>query len=1101
MPKEAVAMYCRAHIGLWKNLVYLTALTLLCFSIVVQAQSNLGTIRGTARDQSGAVVPNAKITVTNVATGIQTPTKTNESGEYNVEFLQPGNYTVEAQLAGFKAFARSGILVETAKLVRADVLLETGDVSQSVEVSAQSTQVDTDSSMLTTSVNNTLLTELPISNRDPRSTMALIPGSTGGSGASVNGGVARLDPYFVDGVNAVNQVYGTVNIQPNIDTVEEFRVLTNSYSAEYGSATGAVTIAVMKSGTNTFHGNLFEFWQNDILNAGNYFTHERAKLRHNQFGGTVGGPIIRNKTFFFFDMQIQKEPSTRIFNNVTVPVEAYRRGDFSSLLQSTVIGTDALGNPVQRGQIYDPFSARQVTNSAGQLVWVRDRFTGNIIPASRISNAAQKIQAFFPTPTAGGATNNYTGAGSGRNDIFDWDIKVDHNFNASNRLTARYSSHHWDQPAASVYGDSIANGPVGNHYMGTGRQSSVNYVKIFGSSATNSLILSNANQYPTRDQMGQGVISPNDLGIFGMPNGAEKVGFPTISFTNFQSIGSGAGTLFRELQNQNDLTDTFSLIKGRHNMKFGGQILLVATNNFQPSSGGLAGSFSFNLNMTNQPGFTNTGYDYASFLMGTPQNFTYTLFPDFFRTRSRAFGVFFQDDYHVSRKLTLNLGLRWDLPEWYHEAQDRSGIYSLTAGRYLQFGQNGFRRTLYNQDYNNFAPRVGFAYNLFGDDQKMVLRAGYGISYIGLQQAGSNGLLPFSPIFADGDVGRYSAVDNVNFKTTLDNIPYVRSDQFGANASSVNVYPDEQPLGYYEQWNVNIQKEIKGTLIQAGYVGSHGIRIRTGASITGAYNLNAIPVALAPVARGRFIAPYVPYPQFPSGVNYQAGIANSDYNALQIQVQRRLSHGFTFLTAFTHMKQITIGDAGYRDPVGNRNLDRGPTGNPDRFTASFSYTLPYQPWFGKSFLSNAIGGWALSGIVTLQSGSLLTVGTSTNPCVCGNSASTANISGDPNEGFTQSVDEWFNTSVFSQPEQYTIGNSGRGIIVGPSSKNFDVAMAKQFALPWHEGMKLQFRAELFNAFNTVNLSNPNVRVGSATFGQITNVGSRRTGQLGMKLNW
>jgi hypothetical protein len=1073
----------------------------------IYSQSNTGTLRGTVLDSSGSVVPAARITLGNVETGVKFETVANESGEYAFEFLQGGQYRLSAQVQGFKQFNRTGVLIEAAKLVRVDISLETGEIQQSVEVSAQTLQVDTDSSTLNTTVNNALFTELPSSSRDPRSLVALVPGYA--SSGSTNGGPSGFDPYYVDGVSASNHVSGgDTNIKPNIDTIQEVRFLTNNDSAEYGATTGAVTIAVMKSGTNSFRGTLFEFWQNNVLNAGDFFAHVAPRLRYNQFGGVVGGPIRKNKTFFFADVLIQDSPLQTVFSNITVPIAAYKAGDFSSLLKSKSVGTDALGNNVLQGAVFNPLSQRSITNAAGQSVWVRDPFPGNIVPTSLFSPAAVKIQQGFLQPQLAQATQNWTGVAPGWNKYKNFDIKIDHHFNESNRLTARYSSQGVDTWSPALDLGSLTGADPGERTQYTGRNSSISYVRVFGARAINNLIVSNGNQYPHRGLAGAGSVSENDLGIYGMPNGAEKTGFPTFTFTNFQAFGSPQTKLWIELQNEDTLNDTFSLTLGKHSVKMGGMFRYYMTNNFQPL--GQQGNWTFSANMTNQPGLSSTGFDYASFLLGLPQSFTYTLFPDYFRTRATTYGLFVQDDFRVSRKLTLNVGLRWDLPSWFHEAGNRSGVYSLQAGQYVQFGQSGFRTSVYDQAYANFEPRLGFAYSPFGNS-KTVVRGGYGIFYEGSYAMGSSGLLPTSPIFADSDVGRYTSTDNIHWATTLDKIPYSPASKTGTNAASVAVYPGKQPLGYVEQWNFNVQRDLAGTLVQVGYVGSHGLHLRAGSNYSGGYNLNAIPLALAPTAAGRFISPYVPYPQFPAGVIWNALLTTETYNALQVQAQHRLSHGFTFTVAYTHNRQIQLGDvssgsgtgnpSNYRDPLGNRALDRGPVNAPDRLVASYSYTVPVKKYFGAAFLSQAIGGWEISGITTGQRGAPLTIGTSTNPCACGNSASNAQVNGDPSSGFTQSLSQWFNTSVFSIPKQYTIGNSGRGIVRGPALNTTDVSLARNFVLPWREGMRIQFRGEFYNALNTVNWASPNVTAGSSTFGQITSEVAPRTGQLGLKLYW
>ena len=384
-------------------------------------------------------------------------------------------------------------------------------------------------------VSNKLFLELPNPTRDPRNLVALLPGyvnlspSTYATTYSINGGPAGFDPYYVDGVNAANHVSGTGSVtnMPNVDAIGEVRFLTNNYSAEYGSATGGVTISVMKSGTNVFHGTLFEFWQNNVLNAADYFAHVAPRLRYNLFGGNVGGPIRKNKTFFFADVQEQRNPLQTVFSNITVPIAAYKAGNFSSLLTSSSAGTDALGNNVLKGAIYNPFSQQSMTNAAGQAVWVRNPFPGNIIPASLFSPAALKIQQDFLQPQVSQATKNWTGVAPGLSNLNDWDIKIDHLFNESNRLNLRYSSHGVDSWSPALNVGSVTGANPGERTQYTGRDSSISYIRVFGVRAVNDLILSNSYQYPQRGMAGAGSVSENDLGIYGMPNGAQLLGLPT----------------------------------------------------------------------------------------------------------------------------------------------------------------------------------------------------------------------------------------------------------------------------------------------------------------------------------------------------------------------------------------------------------------------------------------------------------------------------------------------------------------------------------------------------------------------------------------------
>jgi hypothetical protein len=1078
-------------------------LVFLAFGIssLLWGQANTASIRGLVIDPSGAVIPAAQVTLVNTGTGVQTATRTNPAGEYLFEFLPPGTYKIETKSPGFKTFTREGVSLELARQLRIDVPLEPGQVTETINVAAQAPLVDTENGALGTTVQNQMVTELPLLSRNPQSLVLLGAGVVQTvDGNITNGGLIRIDPYYIDGADSSNHVWSGTPVNPNPDVINEFRAMTNAYSAEYGESSGVTMIATTKSGSNAFHGSAFEFLQNDDLNAGNFFTHSVPVLRFNQFGGTLGGPIKKNKLFFFVDTQLTRQKNPQPITNITVPVAAFRAGDFSSILGGAV-GTDALGQTDLKYEIFNPFTQRQVTVN-GNTVWVRDPFPGNKIPASMISPAALKIQALYPNPLVNQPFTNFSVNGAALSQNNEWDAKVDYAINDLDRLTVRYSNKQGYSQQASAFGYAAGGGPVpgtlgpGNSVAAPGHQAVVNYVHVFGPTATNDLNIAWQNQFPRRLIPGYGTISNLDLGIHGMPNGGQKLGTPYFLFTNFEQLGATTDTTFQEWQTQETLTDTFSWNKGRHNIRIGGWLRKLATNNLQP--GALNTAWSFTNVFTNQPGNNNTGFDYATFLLGLPNALTYSIYSDFFRTRATLYAAFIQDDFHVSRNLTLNVGLRWDAPGFYHEGQNRSGVFDLTKGQYVQFGVNGFRTTPWNNDWLNFDPRIGFAYSTLHD--KLVLRGGYGIFVAGVSSAGANGYMLNAPIFADSDQGRYTTTDQIHWLATLDNIPYQPTDPTGRNSKSVTIFPDHNPMAYIQQYNLNVQYEFKTVLFQAGYVGTRGSHLTYGG-----YNLNAIPVALSQQAKGQFVAPYVPYPQYPLGVSVSDWIGSSNYNALQLKAERRFANGLAFVVNFTHSKFIDVGNAGYRDPVGNRNLDRGISqyNVPNRFVTGYNYQLPLGPgrkWLSKGLIGNIIGGWEFNGITTYQTGIALSPNLNPNNCVCGNSRSAPNVSGNPMTG-PQSLSQWFNTSVFSFPAQYTIGNAGRGLIYGPHLFSTDLNTGKRFALPWREGMNIEFRAEFYNVFNHPNFAAPDVSLGDANFGKVTAASSfvgPRKGQLALK---
>ncbi len=1065
----------------------------------VLGQGNTGNIVGTVMDPSGAVVPGARIVVTNVNTGVQSASLTDGLGNYRVQFLQPGAYKVEAEVAGFKKFVRENIALEMTRELRVDVALETGAVTETVSVTAATPLIETETGALSATVEAAQVVRMPSLNRNPQDLRLMVPGVVlNRDGNTVTqGGLVRKDPYYIDGAHSSNHVWSGNPVNPNPDVLQEFKVLTNSFSAEYGETSGAIMASTTKAGTNEIHFTLFEFLRNDKLNAGNYFTHTRPLIRRNQWGGTVGGPVQRNKTFFFFDMQFTEQRGTQAYTGFTVPIADFRRGDFRRILGAQA-GTDALGRPAFRNQIFDPLNSQMVGNTV-----VRTAFADNRIPASRLSPAAQKVQELYPAPLTDTPFVNYNNFGALKTSNWEYDLKFDHHFSDQDKIMARWSRRQFNNDQPPAFPDPRAGGYVGlgpGFTKNPGRQAVVNHVHIFGPRATNSLHLAWFQVFPKRTIAGFGVTGTEDLGIFGLPNGKEKLGTPEFQFQNFNFLGSTGDTILLELQNSNSLVNVSSLVLNRHSLKFGGEVRQIRTDNFQPNPGNTR--WNFQPIFTDQRGIAGTGFDYASFLLGLPNNFQYRIFPGYFKSRSSVYAAFLQDDIRVSRRLTLNLGLRWDAPLWYHERVNRSGVFNLDRGEYQVFGQNGFRDTPWKNDWNNFGPRFGFAYTPLAGS-RFVIRGGYGLFSVGTMSSGAFGFLLSDPIFADADVGRYATIDQVNWRTTLDRIPYEQADKTGRNATAVSVFPDDNAMSYFHQWNLNVQKEVRGITVEAGYAGTRGAHLHYGT-----YNLNAIPVNLAPEARGRFIAPYVRFPRYPNGVTSQSWIGSSSYHSLQLKAERRMAAGVGFLASYTFAKLIDVGQVGYRDPLNNRNLDRGvgPDDAPHRFTSGLTWELPAgrgRRWLTQGPATHLLGGWEVNGILTFQSGFALTPGFNINTCVCG-SINRPNVARDPRlSGSQKNLNRWFDPEAFTAPPLYTIGNSGRGLFYGPGLRNLDLSLAKRFYFPQlRERANLEFRAESFNTSNTPYFANPNTTIGTATVGRITAVTNQaRQIQMAMKFHW
>jgi len=1071
---------------------------ILAMASTLFAQGNTGTILGTITDPSGAVMPGVKVTVTNIDTGVALPATTNSVGDYAARFLIPGHYKVEASAPAFKKALRADINLDLGRELRVDFTLEPGAITQEVTVSATAALLETESGTLSATYETRQLQGLPIAARTAMSLAALAPGMAaigGGPTVNVNGGISGKDPFLVNGAPCSLQVNTGTCAAPSMDVVGEVKVVTNSYSAEYGDSSGSVTIITTKSGTNEYHGNLFEYFANNDLNAGNYFTHVQPIQHFNQFGGTIGGPIRKNKAFVFFGFQDTQSHGTSVFTGITLPTDAMRAGNFSAVLGKQA-GFDALGSPVLTNEVFDPFSAQTVNGTV-----VRTPFPNNTIPTSLLSPAALKLQALYPEPLTSAIGANYSSVAVTSGPEKKYDFRFDYTFNDNNRISANYA-HRYSGP-------NIAPGPLPQPANGGGAGdagftrpdylATVDYVHIFSPTIANDLHVNFFQVYAKRVPAGYGQVGLETFGINGMPNGNQLLGTPNINFggtSGTNALGNGTGTLWDELQGSESALDQATFNRGRQTIKIGGEWRQIHTNEFQPTG---PWNFAFNNDFSNQPGFASSGYDYASFLLGLTNAFTYQIQNSFFDTRAHVYAAYIQDDIRLAKHLTVNVGLRWDAPLNYHEAQNKTAIFNLNTGQYVQLGVNGMRNTAWNNTYDDIYPRFGLAWNptIFGST-KTVIRAGFGMFTVGNLLSGGTSFLPTTPFFSDGDAGRYTTTDNVTWKTTLDNIPYTPASPLGNNSTSVTIFPAHNPMSYSEQWNLSVGHEFKGILIELGYAGQHGVHLPQGS-----YNLNAIPLALAPEAQGRFIAPFVPYPQYPTAVTVNDWIGSNELNELEVRVEKRYHNGISFQGAYTWQKNIEVGALGYRDPVGDRQLDRGlgGLGNPQRMTAGWVWELPLgtgRRWMSKGFLIYPLSGWEINGVATLNTGSWLTV-SSANTELIGNTVSHPNLIGNPVLPVGQrSLAEWFNTAAFAVPTEYTAGNAGWSYMHGPGLEDFDLSVAKRFYGFGGERRYLLFRADAFNVSNTPAYGSPNTTLGSSTFGRITSASNSRTMQLALK---
>jgi hypothetical protein len=1097
-------------------------------------------VLGTVTDSSGAVVPGAKATLVNVNTGVTDTTQTNGAGDYLFQYLQPGQYTLTVEAKGFKKFVRENVSLQMYSKLSVNVTLEPGAITQSITVKALTPLLQTQTGEQSATISSHQVAELPLDRTnsvlDVVDAMKLLsPGvvmDTSYSWTVSEGGVVRKDQDYIDGAMTTLSVWSGNAINPVPDAIQEVKVMTNSFSAVYGNTGGSITLVSTKSGTNQFHGDVYEYLENNALNAGNYFEHTVPKQVFNEPGFTVGGPIVKNKLFFFGDWQMIRNYGQTAFTGLTVPDPSWRTGNFSNILGPQV-GVDALGRPIYKNEIFNYSTQRAVTAgqvdpvtglTALQSGYVRDPYSPmNIIPTGDMNAAALALQKLYPAPTVPGAIyNNYDTVQPSFDREHQYDIKMDYNVREQDRIMGRWSLFYdlgyGGQPFPGLGGGGLA--PASE----VSSNPVLDWVHIFGPSTTNDLHASYFHEYERRLPLGYGTVSLSTYGITGLPNANQPLGVPNIGggANGFQGssgvwfLGSRYDTL--ELQGQADIyaDDLLTHIHGKHTLQFGGEVQRMQINNDQPNPSNTR--WWFNNDFTDQytgTGVGSTGFDYASFLLGLPSNLQYSAFPNFADVRASVFALFAEDAYRVKPNLTLDLGLRWDAPlHWYGVNNTIGSIYSWngTSAVYHKLGQNGFRSTQWNNQWWNFGPRIGIAWSP-SRLRNTVIRAGYGLFTMGVQEGGAHGGFPLDPgwltitdagVFNDGLTAALTEPRGL----TLSNIPYT---PFAASLNpNPGITPNNNPMSTAEQWNIGVQHEMGGVMFNVAYAAAHDYHLQQAG-----YSFNVIPPNLWSTCQGKKFAPSgtacVPYPQYNVGALGQSiWIGENSYNSLQVTATKHFSRGLTFLAAYTWAKNLNVGENGYRYPVTNRYADRAWDSNsvPQRFTLSYVYALPFgegEQWVSHGPLVPVLGNWQVSGITTLQSGYPLTV-SGANTCPgCGNAANQPNMIGNPvPSGFTQNTSHWFDASAFTEPSLWTVGNAGyNGLFFGPGLTNFDIGLSKRFFFPkLGESKNLQFRADFFNAFNHPWFSNPNTNIQSGAVGTIGGTNnSPRIIQLALKFNF
>ncbi len=1093
------------------RLIALASLTLL-LSGLLSAQG-YGTIVGTVTDPSGAVVAGARIKATDEATSLSRETLSNDQGYFVLPSLRPSTYSLTIYVKGFASAVRKGITLQADASVTVNQSVELQRATQSVEVEAEGLQVNTATAAASEVVDQRRVEELPLNGRNAASLLLVVAGAIPAPGTDADQGNTKTFPVTVtvstngarqnqvsfrlDGANN-NDLYTNVNQPfPFPDALQEFSVQTANYSAKYGGNAGGVVNVVTKSGTNAFHGNLFEFNRNAVFNARNFFAAKRDQLKRNQYGGTVGGPIRvpgvmdrRNKDFFFFGYQGTKIRNLGNTSNAYFPTAADMRGDFSPV--SSASNPD---NPFGKATtVIDPGTGQPFPNSQ--------------IPVNRFDPAAVAFTKYIPVVPGGNGRVFYSVPLA--QDFGEFLVRGDHAFSERDRVSLRYFYDRFHNTGFLDSSNYLANS---NYSVIKSQNALVSETHLVGPGALNELRVGFSRETSNRGPA-PGSIGLADLGvnIWQPPSAKTMEGLSVSGFFNPSQTDPADF-----IRNQYILSDEFNLVHDKHSLAFGGsatrgQVLL--RNQFRT-----AGSFSFTSDVTNDA--------LASYLLGYVRTFTqgYGEFKDNLMT---TYNLFAQDDIHVSRRLTLNLGLRYEPLYPWHETKNRieqfsvsnygagatSQVYTSAPKGLLFPGDTGVPRWAVNPSLNNFAPRVGFAWDVTGDGRTSV-RGGGGAFYDAIQDGIFNNrfvdVTPFSPQFSltqpQGTLSNPYLGYTVPYPSPF---PPLKNTPFPGPVLVITYDPangarELTPVVY--NWDLFVERQLGASwMVRAGYVGSQSHHLLESLELNPSVYT---PGSSASTDARRAFQPF-------GSISQASQDINSRFNSLQVTVQKRYSKGSTVLFNYTWSKSIddlpysqgiTGVAQGGNSPLpwnfaGRHQYDRGPSefDHTHRMVVSYVYELPKLAHRAASVRTVA-GGWQLSGIVTAQSGGPLTILAGKDQAQTGLGTDRANyLGGAPYGtgacGSSGPCVNWLVPSAFGLPAVGTYGSVGKGFLRGPNLVGWDAGIYKEFVL--NERARFQFRGEFFNATNRVNFSNPNVTQSAGGFGSITAAGDPRIGQLALK---
>jgi hypothetical protein len=1090
-------------------------------AVTSYGQAVNGTLLGTVTDSSGAVVPNAKVTATEVNTGISRSGQTNESGNYALPDLTPGHYAVTVDAAGFKKEMRKDIDLIVNSSTRVDIQLQPGAITEVVEVTGAPPLLQTDRADTGLKIETAQIMDMPLgANRNFQTLLNLVPGTTkaqfqhsqffNASSAlqtEVDGQMREGNCYQIEGIDD-NERTGLMQILiPPIEAIETVDVSTSNFEAELGRASGANTNVILKSGANVFHGAAYEFLQNTDLDARSFFNPSRGAVHYNYFGGNASGAIKKNKLFFFGDylkvMDHEAVPANGS-GPVTVPSMAFRTGDLSAA--PTIIYDPSTGNPDGTG---------------------RTPFAGNQIPSTRINPVSAAILALVPAPnlpfTASKPANNYAALLPFSKDTDSFDVKFDDNFTEKDRLSGRFSFARPVTYQAPVFGMAGGPGP-GSAFMGTGSQKTystgLNYVRIFSPSLVSEFRVGVAHYHNEALPSDYGANDASALGIPGVNLDPWTSGIVGINLqTSFSDplIGYSASMPWKRAEVNGDATNTWTAIRGNHTIKWGVDLRRLRDDLLQTQTFSPRGVYDFSGAQTSIPGAANGfGNNFASFLLDQPSLVGRDLATYFPTYRAWQFFAFGQDKWLVTPKLTLDIGVRWEFyPPAVAAFPGEFSNYDPVSNTLVIAGIGGNPANLgMKTHYDYFAPRIGIAYRL---SSSTVIRTGFGISYTPFPDnkyawdnypiKGNNQYSPagagYGPaVLANGQPATFQAGFPLPVPFTIP------SDGIIANppaSSAYEVIPLDFKNPYVESWNFSVQQALPWRFtLDVAYVGNHGVHT------VSASNINAATVV------GLGTAGQPEYPRTANTTLYWQGFS-SMYNALQVKLNRRLAAGLLVTTSYTWGKAMNFqgdDDSGLMFYINeHRNWARADFNRTQTFVQSYVYDLPVghgHRWLSSGPAASILGGWQLNGILSLMTGLPFTVSYSAANLKAPNNSQTA----DENAPIQilhgiNTGNPWFSTTSFQAPTGLNFGNTGRNYLTGPGFFDLDASLFKTIQIK--ERAKLEFRAEAFSLTNTPQFNNPGSTLGSSTFGYVTStlgsgsgvngVGGGRAVQLGAKLSF